>query len=184
MVYIYVIALQKGKYYIGKTDNPQIRLSNHFNNNGLEWTKIYKPINIIEIIPNCDSYDEDKYVLKYMYKYGIQNVRGGSFLSINLNNSTIEHINKMILGSNNSCFICGNTNHFANECDNFVYACNYWDKEFEYEKDCEKHEIICYRNKKYSQNIYNKNTNLCFRCGRTSHYADECYASVNGYYIK
>ena len=50
MVYIYVLKLIKGKYYVGKTSNPKFRLDNHFNKNGSKWTKIYKPINIHQII--------------------------------------------------------------------------------------------------------------------------------------
>ena len=76
MVYIYVLKLIKGKYYVGKTSNPRFRLDNHFNKNGSEWTRVYKPINIHQIIPDCDDYDEDKYTIKTMEKYGINNVRG------------------------------------------------------------------------------------------------------------
>lgn len=41
MVFIYVLELQEGKYYIGKTDNPKFRLENHFNCNdyGSAWTQ-------------------------------------------------------------------------------------------------------------------------------------------------
>jgi hypothetical protein len=88
MVYIYVLKLQKGKYYIGKTSNPQFRLESHFFSNGSEWTKIYRPLQIIELIPNCDDYDEDKYTKMYMDKYGIDNVRGGSYTSIKLDSTT------------------------------------------------------------------------------------------------
>ena len=56
MVFIYVIQLEEGKYYIGKTNNPQFRLESHFNSNGSEWTKIYKPIRVVELKPNCDDY--------------------------------------------------------------------------------------------------------------------------------
>ena len=75
MVFIYALQLEQQKYYIGKTNNPQFRLETHFNSNGAEWTKKYKPVHIVEIIPNCDNYDEDKYTIKYMEKYGINNVR-------------------------------------------------------------------------------------------------------------
>ena len=90
MVFIYALQLQDGKYYIGKTNSPSFRLDSHFNSNGSAWTQLYKPIKILEIIPNCDDYDEDKYTRKYMDKYGINNVRGGSFVSIELDKSTID----------------------------------------------------------------------------------------------
>jgi len=90
MVFIYALQLQEGKYYIGKTNKPQIRLESHFNSHGSEWTKIYKPLKVIELIPNCNDYDEDKYTRIYMDKYGIHNVRGGSFVSVKLEKSTID----------------------------------------------------------------------------------------------
>ena len=102
MVYIYILQLEDNsplhgyKYYIGKTTQPEIRLESHFNSNGSYWTKKYKPIKVLEIIPNCDEYDEDKYTLKYMEKYGINNVRGGSFCEIKLNKENIITIKKMI----------------------------------------------------------------------------------------
>ena len=48
MVFIYAIKLEKGKYYIGKTNNPHFRLNTHFNLNGSAWTQKYKPLKAIE----------------------------------------------------------------------------------------------------------------------------------------
>ena len=36
---------------------------------GSIWTKIYKPVEVCEIIPNCDIYEEDKYTIKYNNTY-------------------------------------------------------------------------------------------------------------------
>jgi predicted GIY-YIG superfamily endonuclease len=116
MVYIYVLQLLEGKYYVGKTNNPDFRLKEHFNSNGSSWTKLYNPIQVLELIPNCDDYDEDKYTKIYMDKYGIDNVRGGSFVTIKLDSNTINAINKMNSGTNNKCFICGNESHFSADC--------------------------------------------------------------------
>ena len=117
MVYIYILKLIKGKYYIGKTNNAEFRIESHKNNNGSKWTQIYNPIEVEKIIENCIDFDEDFYTLKYMEKYGIHNVRGGSFSQIKLCDQDVAVIQKMINTKNNSCFGCGSNNHFVNDCE-------------------------------------------------------------------
>ncbi len=116
MVFIYTLLLENNKYYVGKTNNPDFRLESHFSSNGSVWTKTYKPIKLLELIPDCDNYDEDKYVIKYMEKYGIYNVRGGSFSQLKISDDNVKVLQTMINGSNNKCFICGNGGHFSKDC--------------------------------------------------------------------
>lgn len=117
MIYIYILKLKSNKYYIGKTSNPKFRLDSHFNYNGSSWTKKYKPINIHQLIPDCDIFDEDKYTLKYIKKYGINNVRGGSFCQMKLTNENKKTIEKMIMSATDKCYKCGQKGHFASKCD-------------------------------------------------------------------
>ena len=116
MVYIYTLLLENGKYYIGKTKNPSFRIEEHFNSTGSTWTKLYKPVEVIEIKPDCDEYDEDKITLQYMNKYGVDNVRGGTFISLELDNNTLNTIKRMLNGANDNCFICGQKGHFSSRC--------------------------------------------------------------------
>ena len=64
-----------------------------------------KPLEIVELIPNCDDYDEDKYTRMYMDLYGIDNVRGGSFSSFHLDQNTIEYLQQLSKGTNDRCFL-------------------------------------------------------------------------------
>ena len=116
MVFIYVLELEKNKFYIGTTIYPDFRFLTHFNPNGSEWTKKYKPKKVIELIPDCNDLDEDKYTLKYMEKYGINNVRGGSFCEIKLNDNNLITLKQIINNITDKCYICGNTDHYANNC--------------------------------------------------------------------
>jgi hypothetical protein len=163
-IYIYALGLENGKYYIGKTKKPFFRLKDHFNIRGSKWTKLHKPIKLLQLIPNCDNYDEDKYTLIYMDRYGIDNVRGGSFTTIKLNDSTKDHLMKMSNSINNRCFKCGKSGHFSKDC-----------KEFEY--------VIIPHDEIYKETMYNKNIIYCYRCGRKDHFSTSCRSKkhINGY---
>ena len=131
MVYIYILKLQSNKYYIGKTNNPNFRLEEHESGKGSAWTKKYKPIKLMELIKNCDSYDEDKHTLRYMELMGIDNVRGGSFCQLKLTNENRKTIEKMLNGSSDKCYKCGKKGHFANQCsDSEEYSDDELDEDF------------------------------------------------------
>jgi hypothetical protein len=137
MLYIYILKCKNNKYYIGKTHNPNTRINNHIFNYGSAWTAKFKPIKILKIINNCDLFDEDKYTIMIMDKYGIDNVRGGSFTQLVLSKSEKYIICKMIRSANNQCFNCGSATHFISNCvyntfniankilyDNIIRLCN------------------------------------------------------------
>ena len=115
MVFIYVLQLKDNKWYIGKTETSKFRIDTHFDSAGSEFTKKYPPEEIYQIIPECDKYDEDKYVKKYMDKYGIDNVRGGSYSKLEITTEEKQFIQKELWGANDLCFLCGG-DHFVKDC--------------------------------------------------------------------
>jgi predicted GIY-YIG superfamily endonuclease len=213
MVYIYTLQLENEKYYIGKTSNLQFRLDSHFNSNGSAWTRKYKPIKVLESIPDCDDYDEDKYTIKYMEKYGINNVRGGSFCEIKLSDNNVITLKQMINSVTDKCYICGKDDHFANACKKIsdqkeqlpiIDVNEKCDCPTSYFKShrrgkCMLNKIISFFDNE-DDNIDKlivqeeivqetrepKKDDSCFRCGRRGHYISSCYASkhIRGYYLK
>jgi predicted GIY-YIG superfamily endonuclease len=115
MLTIYVLRLTSNKYYVGKTHNFSRRIEDHINGSGSAWTKLHKPLKIIEIYENSDNYDENKYTMKTMSKYGIDNVRGGSFVTMYLSDEEKKFISRMICGAEDKCFSCGG-DHFVANC--------------------------------------------------------------------
>ena len=183
MVFIYVLKLEQGKYYVGKTNNPHFRLENHCNGNGSAWTQKYKPLKVLELLPNKDNYDEDKITRQYMDKYGIANVRGGAYVKVNLDQSTLQELTRMSNSTNNKCFTCGKSGHFAKECEENKNTKDGEDSDGWETCSDEENDEECDSNEECDSD---EEINCCFRCGRTGHYSPSCYAlkHIKGYYLK
>jgi hypothetical protein len=198
MTTIYILQLEKGKYYIGKSENVMNRYNQHINGYGSAWTKKYKPLSIVKTIVNSSSFDEDKITKEYMSAYGIDNVRGGSYVEIELSEFQKDAIKMEIWGAKDLCKKCGRTGHFIKDCysnkdiygnkielddehsNEDEWGCEFCDRTFTTKFGCIIHEKSCKYKKK--NNIEKQNGN-CYRCGRAGHYSPECYASrhIKGY---
>ncbi len=116
MTYIYILKLEDKCYYVGRTNNVEQRFEYHKSGYGSSWTKLHKPIKIKEIIENASPYDEDRYVKEYMAIYGIDNVRGGTYVKINLDNTQKQILQKEIWNAKDNCIRCGKEGHFIMNC--------------------------------------------------------------------
>jgi len=179
MTNIYILKLQHGKYYIGKTDNLEQRNQQHINGTASSWTKKHPPISVEQIISNCSDFDEDKYTKEYMHKFGIDNVRGGSYVTEELDEVQQYSIQKEIWAAKNLCTQCGRDGHFVKSCRaktdvNGIslvnYECEYCEEEFDKEDECEKHERYC-KSKKIMKIMRLKTR---FDCGETDYYVNGC----------
>jgi predicted GIY-YIG superfamily endonuclease len=177
--YVYALQLSSNKYYIGKSFNVPKRFQEHLDGKGSSWTTRHKPIRIIEAKLITSQHDENNLTKDYMKKYGIQNVRGGSYTQVDLPLESVQSIEKEITGNADKCYKCQKYGHFARNCsyqeaeeaEEECWECDYCERQFTTRFGCMVHE------KKCSQQ------SGCYRCGRDSHYANNCYASthVKGY---
>lgn len=112
---IYVLELNGGKYYIGKSDDVISRYTQHVNGQGSEWTKLYAPIKLVKTFEVQSEFDEDNTTKSYMRMHGIDNVRGGSYCQINLPEDLKEFIQRELNHSEGKCLNCGG-DHFIKDC--------------------------------------------------------------------
>jgi hypothetical protein len=190
---IYILKCDHEKYYVGSTNRlVNDRIIEHFNNNGSEWTKLHKPISIEKIIENIDNYDEDKYTKMYMNKYGIDNVRGGSYVTIKLSKHSVESIEKELLTSNNKCFNCGLPDHYAKNCEEKKYSCvrclrdshtidTCYAQTDRYGNILDDYVIVEYSESESEEELEDESEDsfYCERCLRDGHTINTCYAKTN-----
>lgn len=191
MVSIYILKLENDKYYIGKTNDVNARLLEHLECDGSAWTKKYKPIRVLKVINNASHFDEDKYTKEYMSKYGIDNVRGGTYVKEKLDPVEIKTLQKEIWASTNCCTRCGRKSHFIAECnaktdinnviiDDPKQKNNKWSSDESSESSSEEsNKNRKYYHKKFVNN--QKKQTKCYRCKRPGHFADNCYATTDAY---
>ena len=117
-MFIYTLKLVNDKYYIGKTENMNVRVPSHFNGYGSVWTSKYPCLELVESFETTNPYDEDSTTLKYMEKYGIDNVRGGQWCQIVLSSEQRNQINSSFTAGQDKCYKCNLPGHFARNCPN------------------------------------------------------------------
>ena len=175
MVAIFILKCEYNKYFVGKTDQKDFILEQHFDN-VCDWTKIYRPVDVLEIYPDCGELDEDKYVKLYMGKFGIDNVRGGSYIKFKLEPDQISLIKKEIISLTTRCVECNKVGHMETDCTYYKA----------YKGD------ICYKcgrlghvvkncNAKSHIDGSNFNQITCYACGRRGHWKINCEQKTDRY---
>ena len=114
---IYVLKLQQGKFYVGRTNKPiRERFEEHQDGVGSAWTRKYPPLRVLYEMSTSDRFRENTETLKCMDRYGIENVRGGRYSQMSLSAADIDSITQEIRHSTDRCLRCGRKGHFQNSC--------------------------------------------------------------------
>ena len=166
---IYILKLEGGRYYVGRTDNEVAkRFQEHMDGKGSAWTRKYKPTDLLRTIMNASPFDEDRYVKEYMSREGIDKVRGGSYVSEILDNDEINFIRKEIRNAANKCTSCGRPGHFVKDC--------FASSEVVHKDDGDNNDDDS------DDDSDDDDDDACYRCGYPGHYIANCYAKrdING----
>jgi len=155
---IYILRLEGGHYYVGKSDNVMTRYEEHLAGSGAAWTRHYPPIALVRAIENASPFDEDKTVKEYMATYGIDKVRGGSYVTEVLTEAQTRHLQQELWAATNRCTRCGSTRHFIKDCNMIRRSGILYDA-------IPRPTVTT--------------TATCYRCGRTGHYMASCYARTD-----
>lgn len=118
---VYILKLEKGYYYVGKTKDFKRRLQEHLQGHGSEVTRTFKPTG--EILPRLGSVTggsgeamEREETLLYMYTKGIEHVRGWRYTQVHMSKDDIQDAENNIREMLDLCRRCGRAGHFITQC--------------------------------------------------------------------
>ena len=154
---LYVLELEGGKYYVGQTKNLQKRFQEHVDGAGSVWTRKYAPLAIASSVALDGVLHEDRVTKELMLQHGIDNVRGGSYCRINLDDGQYNALTTELRSATGTCFECGLQGHFAAQC------------------PAKREPAKPGKHKRASKSTRDS----CLRCGRSGHSADTCYAKTD-----
>ena len=196
---LYILELQRSRYFIGRSVYPRIDIQQHEDGTASEWTKQYLPIVHYTIHPYDEKFNVDKCVEIYMMSHGYNNVRGGSYKDILASpgcRPTPEQIDLLEKKRDQRdasyggiiCNRCGIHDHQVKDC---YFGIDVDGKPVEDFKEMHlsqadkyKYSITCARCNRQSHVIWEcKQTHFedgtCIRCGIKGHGSNVCTATTD-----
>lgn len=134
----YVLKCRKKKYFVGKYKSKDTSFDYNIRNykSVCAWTEAHAPTSVQEIT----SGNVDDIVLSYMKKYGIENVRGGSWQQMELTDAQICSIKKLI-----------NPKPAENKEKKLDWPCDICGTGFGTFEEAEEHEKTCEKSNHYEE---------------------------------
>ena len=118
MQFIYVLRLEDDHFYIGRVQQRRLRdrIEEHRNGRGSIWTRLHKVVATEVVKPMANMFDEDNTTKEYMHIYGIDRVRGGSYVMRDLPDFQINALEIELRSTQDVCWGCGCIGHYVREC--------------------------------------------------------------------
>ena len=83
-MYVSVYKLANRKYFVHRSEEAIINIDSIIESENILWLKHHSILYVIEQFPEDDMNTVDMTTIRYMRRFGIMNVRGGSTINLNL----------------------------------------------------------------------------------------------------
>jgi predicted GIY-YIG superfamily endonuclease len=117
---VYILELQGGKVYVGKSSNTDKRIAQHTLGTGSAFTRTYHPTGVMlprlgKVSGDGEAAERDE-TLRYMYLRGIDNVRGWRYTQVYMPKEDRKDAERNIREVMDLCRRCGSPRHFVSHC--------------------------------------------------------------------
>ena len=124
MINIYVLELEGGNYYVGKTRHTFDRFDQHRDGSGARWTKLHPVVGLYAFHKDRRDSDENMFTILMMKNFGIDKVRGGSWTNPIISDRSRKKLEKRISRQRKrkwtytglACSRCGRDSHPVDYC--------------------------------------------------------------------
>ena len=119
---VYVVVLDNGMRYVGKSENITSRIQQHKVGHGSAWCKQNGTRSLTQEAPITPPHNdlniwEQNETIAQMMQHGCNRVRGWEFTTCKqLRKVECELYERLVFASANVCRKCGHTGHYANQC--------------------------------------------------------------------
>lgn len=127
---VYVLRLDDGCIYVGKSDNVNSRIAQHRSGTGqcARWCSVHGTQHMQRMPTRCppsgddlDAWEKNETLVQMMH-HGVDKVRGWAFTSEILAYEQLVTIKTLITEQADVCRVCGHEGHFASACASQVTA--------------------------------------------------------------
>ena len=112
-MHIYIIKCEGKYFFIGETEKDVKEIENHMEDYGGAWTELHKPKRVSKFLEDQVEYSLDRWVIRGMAEFGKDNVRGGNYSTVELDEEQNDTIDRLL--ESEECYLC-QENHPVKDC--------------------------------------------------------------------